>query len=145
MGIHVSRADTRHRASINRLIREARIGSGIRGPVRDFWFVRRGNRMVACGGIEMHKNTVAVLTSRAVEKPFRGRGFGGALIRHRAKVGRDRGAKTLALCTPFWNINIFRRFGFETCKRAELPNDVRTFWQFTARQYKWCAVMILAA
>lgn len=138
----ILRADSRHRADINRLIRGANIGSGLNPnePVRNFWVVKVDNKIVACAGLDFF-NDAAILTALVVEKARRHRGIGGALIRHRLEVAKRRGAKAVALVTMYYHFNLYKRRGFKTCPRKNLPKNIKDYGQFTTKRYMKCAVM----
>lgn len=141
--LEVVRADSRHKDEINRLIREANIGPGLRGPVsKNTWVAKIDGRVVGFAEMEFISWEVAILKGIVVEREFRHRGIGSALINHRMNIARQRGVKIPALCTMFYTFHIYRRFGFETCKRKYLPEPLRSYRQFTMQRYKKCAVMV---
>ncbi len=142
MDIKIEKADERHRRDINRLMRSAKIGClGKNEPIKNFWFVRHGGRVIACAGLDFYGSDVAILTSIVVERELRHHGIGSQLIAHRMKVAKDRGAKILAFVTMYYHFNFYKRRGFRTCPRADLPESIRDYWMFTAKRYKKCAVM----
>ncbi|MEK7151493.1 MAG: GNAT family N-acetyltransferase [Patescibacteria group bacterium] len=140
--LKIIRADERHRADINRLIKEAKIGSGLdqNEPIKNFWVVRKNNRIVACAGLDSHNNA-SILTTLAVEREYRHQGIGASLIGHRLRVARQRGSKIVALITMYYHFNFYKRRGFKTCPRKNLPESIIDYSQFTSQRYKKCAVM----
>ena len=142
MKVTIIKADERHRAEIDRLVREAKIGDGMEGPIRNFWLAKIGDRVVGCAGLEFINDRAAVFTHLVVEKAQRKQGIGSALIEKRFEAARKRGVKALALCTMYYHFNFYKRRGFRTVPRANLPEDIRTFEQFTAKRYMKCAVML---
>lgn len=137
------KADEKHRKDINRLIQQAKIGSGFgeEEPVKNFWIVKNPDgKVVACCGLEFY-NGNAMLTSLVVEKDHRHQGIGSALISHRLGIARKRKARLVALVTMYYHFNFYKRRGFRTCPRANLPESIKNYHQFTAKRYKKCAVM----
>ena len=140
MEIKILRADARHRKDINRLIAEAKIGSSIRGPIRNTFFVRMDGRIVGFANMDFIENDVAaILEGIAVE---RHRGIGSALIQHRINIARKRGIKTVAFVTMYYHLAFYKRRGFKTCPRKDLPDFLQNYPMFTAQHYKKCAVMV---
>ncbi|MCH7759482.1 GNAT family N-acetyltransferase [Patescibacteria group bacterium] len=140
MQIKIKKADQRHRKEINRLIMEA-LGSRIKGPIKDIWFIRVKGEIVATGGLNFYQDQVAIFTHLVVKKEFRRQGLGSALIRHRMQVAEERGVSILALITMYYHYNFYKRRGFKTCPRKELPESIKNHWMFTVQRYKKCAVM----
>lgn len=139
----IFRADGRHKRDINRLIKTAKIGSGIKGPVpRDTWVARVGDKVIGYASLDFVGNKAAILEGMVVERGFRHQGIGSTLISRRMKVARRRGIKVFALCTMYYLFNFYKRRGFRTCPRDYLPGFLKTYTQFTERRYKKCAVMV---
>lgn len=142
MQLKILRADNRHLKDINRLIRGAKIGDGIKKPVKNFWIARLNKKIVGCAGLDLIGNKSAIFTHLVVAKKFRHQGIGLALINHRKRVARQRRANVLALITMYYYYNFYKRRGFKVVKRADLPEHLKNYWMFTAKRYKKCAVMI---
>lgn len=143
MNFTIHRADKRHLNDINRLIVEAKIGEPMDKFNGPFWFVRIDGRIVACAGLEfIYNKKAAVLTHLAVEKRLRRHGIGFTLIQHRINVAQKQGVKILALATMYYLFNFYKKRGFRTCPRKNLPDVVKDYWMFTVPRYKKCAVMI---
>lgn len=141
MHIKIAKADERHRRDIDRLLKKAKIGClGKAEPVRNFWFVREGGRIIACAGLDFF-NDAAIFTSLVVEREFRKRGIGSRLIQRRMAAAKEHRAKILALVTMYYHFNFYKRRGFRTCPRANLPECIKNYWMFTVKRYKKCAVM----
>ena len=125
------------------LIREANMGTlDRREPIRNFWVVKSGGRVIACAGLDFHGRDVAILTPIVVKKEFRHQGIGSALIEHRTKVAKERGVKTVAFVTMYYWFNFYKRRGFLTCPRKNLPENIKNYWMFTTKRYMKCAVML---
>lgn len=138
----ILKADGRHRKDINRLIKEAKIGSGFQPnePIKNIWVVREEGKIVGCAGLDFHGRT-AILDSLVVEKEFRHRGIGTALIKHRLEIARQRKARLAALVTMYYHFRRYKKHGFKTCPRADLPESIKSYWQFTTKRFMKCAVM----
>jgi N-acetylglutamate synthase-like GNAT family acetyltransferase len=138
----IIKASEKHRAEIDRLCRETRISDGFEGQVRNFWVAKVGDRIVGCAGMEFINKRAAVYTTLAVEEAMRHNGIGAALTAKRLEHARKRNVQMLLLITMYYHFNRYKRRGFRTIPRKELPEDVRSFEQFTAKHYMKCAVMI---
>ncbi len=138
----IIKADERHRTEINRLIKTAKIGSGLtkNKPIKNLWIVRSDCRVIACAGLNFY-NSADILTTLVVEKESRHRGIGGSLINLRLGFAKRHGAKIVALVTMYYHFNFYKRWDFKTCPRKNLPESIRDYPQFTAKRYKKCAVM----
>ena len=144
MRIRIIKADERHRSDINRLIKDAKIGSPLSRKDfagEDFWAARINGKIVACAGLDFHGRDTAILTTLVVEKELRHQGIGSALIQKRLAVARERGAKIAALVTMYYWFRFYKKRGFRTCPRAGLPAVIKDYWMFTTPRYKKCAVM----
>ncbi len=143
MDFTIHKADKRHLVDINRLIVDMKIGEPMNELNGPFWFVRIDNRIVACAGLEfIPDQKAAVLAHLAVEKEFRRHGIGSVLIEHRTDFAKRKGVEILALATMYYLFNFYKKRGFKTCPRKNLPETVKNYWMFTAQRYKKCAVMI---
>jgi N-acetylglutamate synthase-like GNAT family acetyltransferase len=142
MALTIIKADERHRGEINRLITGAKIGDGVEGPIRNFWVARLHGRIVGCAGLDFINARAAVFTHLVVEKDCRRQGIGSALIAKRFEAARKRNISVLTLITMYYHFNFYKRRGFRTIPRKQLPEDIRSYEQFTAKRYMKCAVMI---
>mgnify|MGYP001614680282 CR=1 FL=1 len=141
--VKIVKATEKHRKDISRMLRRANIGTLSKSdPINNMWVVKHQGRVIACAGLDFHGRDVAVLTSLAVEREFRHHGMGSALINHRMMVAKERGSRTIALVTMYYWFNFYKRRGFRTCPRKDLPEKVRNYWMFTTPRYMKCAVMI---
>jgi N-acetylglutamate synthase-like GNAT family acetyltransferase len=138
----IVKASAKHRAEIDRLCRETRISDGFDGPVRNLWVAKVGDRIVGCAGLEFINERAAVYTTLAVEKDMRHSGIGAALTAIRLEEARKRNVQILLLITMHYHFNRYKRRGFRTIPRKQLPEDVRDFEQFTDKSCMKCAVMI---
>lgn len=138
----IIRADERHRTDINKLIKGANMGNGLgkNELIKNFWVVKENGRLIACAGLDFYNNS-AILKHLVVEEEFRHQGIGGNLINLRLHAAKQRGAKIAALVTMYYHFNFYKRRGFKTCPRKDLPENIKEYSQFTAQRYKKCAVM----
>jgi N-acetylglutamate synthase-like GNAT family acetyltransferase len=143
MSFRIVKADERHRSEIDRLIKETRIGEGYEAdrPVRDFWVAKQGDRVVGCAGV-VYFNGIAILTHVAVEAELRRQGIGGALVDKAYDAAQGKGVKVVALITMYYRFNWFKKWGFRTVPRAELPAHIACYPDFTSKRYMKCAVML---
>lgn len=142
MEIKIIRAREQHRKEINRLIIGTRIGGPIKEPIKNFLIARVDGKTIGCAALECIGNGAAVFTHCAVQEEFRKKGIGSALVAERLRMARKKGIKILALVTMYYRFRFYKKRGFRTCPRAELPECVRNYWMFTEKKYKKCAVMI---
>jgi N-acetylglutamate synthase-like GNAT family acetyltransferase len=127
------------------LLRAARTGADeLNAPIRNYVIVQENSKLIGCAAIDFHGSAVGVLTHVAVRKDMRHRGIGAALIQNRMALARARGIRTMALVTMYYHFNLYKRRGFRTCPRKDLPIELKNYWMFTAPQYMKCAVMYRA-
>ena len=138
----IIRANERYRKDLNRLLRKYLWSALAKNePVKDYWIVKDDKgKVIACCGLEFH-NGNTILTSLVVEEKFRHRNIGSALIKHRLDVARKQRSRYAALVTMYYHFNFYKRRGFRTCPRADLPEELKDYWMFTTPRYKKCAVM----
>ncbi len=143
MDFRVTKAREKDRKEISRLIRKAKIGSLSKGEsLNNFWVIKHEGRIIASAGLDFFEKETAIFTYLAVAKEFRHQGAGSALIQHRMKIAKERGARTAAFVTMYYWFNFYKRRGFKTCPRQNLPETLKNYWMFTSSQYKKCAVML---
>ena len=142
MDLKIIRADRRHLADINRIITDAKISNPLDKLPKLFWFVRIDGRVVACAGGEFIDDATIIIQHIAVEKPYKRKHVGISLLDHVMRYARERGATDFGLLTMFYSFAFFRQRGFETRKRALLPDNLRNHWMFTAKRYMKCAAMV---
>lgn len=142
MSLTICRADKRHLSDINRLIVETKIGEPMDNLDGKFWFMKVNNRVVACVGIKIINENIAILIHLAVEKPYRRQGIGMALFNHAINHLRAQGITTVALITMYYHFNRFKKRGFKTMPRKLLPELIKGHWMFTSKRYMKCAAMI---
>jgi N-acetylglutamate synthase-like GNAT family acetyltransferase len=97
----IHKADKRHLSDINRLVIETRIGSPMEKLDGRYWVAKVGSRIVGSMGADMIDSNTAVLTTLAVEKPYRKHGIGMALFDHAVNHVRNRGITTIGFITMY--------------------------------------------
>jgi N-acetylglutamate synthase-like GNAT family acetyltransferase len=142
MCIVVRRAANEQRGEIVSLLRRSRIGRDSVESIRGMWVAMEGPRVVGTAGIELLRE-IAVLHSVAIEKELRRRGVGLRLVTRSMREARAAGVIAIALTTMFWNVNFFRRAGFETISRRNLPAPLRQHPLFCSPKYKYTTPMFL--
>lgn len=135
-------ARERHRSAVNSLITSAKIGSAVKGSLKNFWIARIGKKIVGCAGCEILKNGAAILTYCVVNEEFRHNGIGTVLTTIRMDFCRTKGIRLLALATMYYQYDHYKKLGFRICRRKQLPPSIQNYWMFTAKRYKKCGVMI---
>ena len=138
MKIKIVKADERHRKDINRLIREANNEDQELKKQE----AKLDDKIVGCAGLNFVGNKSAIFTHLVVEREYRHRGIGSALIVYRKRIAKEHDTDTLALITMYYHFNFYKRRGFKVVKRADLPNHLKNYWMFTAERYKKCAVLL---
>ncbi|MBI2405985.1 MAG: GNAT family N-acetyltransferase [Candidatus Harrisonbacteria bacterium] len=142
MAEKVVRADRRHLAEINRLIVEAKIGDPLEGLKPASYIVRRDGKVVAFASLDFVGNEAAILEDVVVERGYRHQRIASVLVDHCIAVARKRGIRRFALCTMYYLFRFFKRWGFITRPRKDLPDDLKNYEQFTVKRYMKCAVMV---
>ena len=133
------------RAAIVGLIRATKIGTDLhRVPIANYVVAKVDGVIVGCAGFGWYfrgGRDVAILTHVAVKKEFRHRGIGGALIQDRMRQAEYAGACMIGLVSMYYHFNLYKRRGFRTCPRKDLPDELRGYWMFRDRRYMKCAAM----
>lgn len=142
MSCKISRADKRHLADINRLIVEAKISDPLDELPSTFWFVRKDGRIVGCVGGEFISDDAFVAQHLAVDKSYRKQGIGMTLFNHMVEHAIENGATTVSFITMYYHFRRFKKHGFRTIPRKQLPEHLQNHWMYTAKRYMKCAAMI---
>lgn len=140
--VFIHRAATHESKAVRLLLKRSRIGRDVAPPLSQLWTATLHNQVVGTAGLELI-HPVAVLHSVAVEKQLRHRGIGLQLVTRCLEEAGRQGAETAALVTMFWNVNFFRRAGFESISRKELPWELRRHPLFSAAKYRYTIPMFL--
>jgi putative acetyltransferase len=94
--------------------------SGLRSPDIDFWTLWDAEAPVAVGALKRLTETHGEIKSVHTAEAARGRGHGGAMLRHIMAAARARGMSRLSLETGSWAYfhparALYRRHGFREC------------------------------
>jgi N-acetylglutamate synthase-like GNAT family acetyltransferase len=146
---HVRR--TQHLIQCEQLILNANLADHISFTKKDVIFaVKENDQIIGMVKAELFqqaqgffcKDIYGILKNLAVEKLYKKRGIGSALVTTVDQYFIKQGVTTAALCTMFYTFSFFRKHGYETMPRNKLPIGVRNYPQFTDQRYKKCAVML---
>ena len=94
--------------------------NGLRQPEITFWSVYCDDVLVGCGALKQLSETHGEIKSMRTGADARGRGVGGAVLRHIIEEAKKRGYTRLSLETGSMEFfkpahRLYRRFGFEPC------------------------------
>ena len=140
---HIRPAKTTDRLAIQKLLQKTKIGTlKSSDTLKNFWVVDCKSRIIACAGIDFITKEDIVFTHLAVEKEFRHQGIGSKLIQQRLRFAKAHSAHTVSFVTMYYLFRFYKKRGFRTCPRKNLPRHVSLYPMFTSKRYKKCAVMI---
>jgi N-acetylglutamate synthase-like GNAT family acetyltransferase len=106
--------------SIKSLLTAVNIGIDENWDRYFYWTAEFNGELVGCSSL-VHVDRVAIFHSLAVKKAYRHRGIGRELMKLRLREARASGDEVAVSMTMFWNVNFYRKFGFETTSRKFLP------------------------
>jgi len=101
---------------------------GARDHLGCFVVAQHESGLVACGGLELY-GSVALVRSVAVAEQHRGKGLGQDVAMRLCASALDEGVETLVLLTDTAE-SYFRRLGFKTVQRTELPEAIMVSAEF---------------
>ena len=144
MKVDIIQANEDHRHTINRLIRETKIGPQFRKGRLPWhtWVAKVGDKAVGFQVLVFWKNTVAILEGGAVNRELRHQGIGSLLMQRAVDEAKKKGATIVALATMYYWFRFCKKRGFRTCPRKNLPPIVASYPQFRHPRYMKCAVMV---
>jgi amino-acid N-acetyltransferase len=129
--IEARRATPRDRPHVERLLRHARLPlAGITDAFGSFFVADAEGVVAGAIGLEWH-GPYALLRSAVVDPAWRGRGLGTLLTGAALAEARRRGARAVFLLTET-AAEFFRRFGFASVDRANVPEELRRSVEFTS-------------
>jgi len=102
----------------------ARPLSEIYENVRDYFVVRHGERVIACGALHVSWLDLAEIKSLAVAEDSREQGIGAQLVEVCLQEAKELGIATVFCLT--YNPAFFEKFGFSQVDKMELPRKVWT-------------------
>lgn len=137
----IRKADRRHLDDINRLLVSAKM-SPLEALPRYCWFVREAGLIVgSVSGIPWHG--ALIVTRLVVAAEYRKRRIGIALFDHALAHAKTTGASPVALLTMYYHFNRFKRCGFRTYPRKDVPERLMSHPMLTDKRFMKCAVMIM--
>ena len=102
----------------------ARPLSEIYENIRDYFVVREGGRVIACGALHVDWSDLAEIKSVAVAEDRQRQGVGTQLIKACLQEAKELGITTVFCLT--YKPGFFERFGFSQVNKMELPHKVWT-------------------
>ena len=100
----------------------ARSLSEIYENIRDYFVVRQGERVIACGALHISWSDLAEIKSLAVAEDSQKQGIGDQLVEACLKEARALGIPTVFCLT--YKPAFFERLGFSQLDKMELPHKV---------------------
>jgi len=92
--------------------------------IRDYFVIREGEQVVACGALHVSWSDLAEIRSVAVAGDSKGQGLGGQLVDACLKESAELGIKTVFCFT--YQPAFFKRYQFADIDKMELPRKVWT-------------------
>lgn len=96
--------------------------------------------VVGCAAVRIFSGG-GYLYGLAVQRKSQKSGVGSALTRARVDVIRERNQKLVVVLAMFWNVAFFRKLGFQSVGRDQLPAAVRRLADFQNSKYKHSATL----
>jgi amino-acid N-acetyltransferase len=100
----------------------ARSLSEIYENIRDYFVIRRGERVIACVALHISWSDLAEIKSLAVADDCQQQGIGDQIVRTCLKEANELGISTVFCLT--YKPAFFEKFGFSQVDKAELPRKV---------------------
>ncbi|GAI62452.1 Amino-acid acetyltransferase [subsurface metagenome] len=100
----------------------ARSLSEIYENIRDYFVVRQGERVIACGALHISWSDLAEIKSLVVTEDSQRKGIGDQLIKVCLREAKELGIPTIFCLT--YKPAFFEKFGFSQVDKAELPRKV---------------------
>lgn len=128
--LHIRKALLSEVVPIHRLVNEFAGGDlmlalsvgDVTDRLRDFWVACEGNELIGSVALHVTWNKLVEIRSLAVRKDHQKRGLGKRLVKAALKEAKELGAEEVFTLT--YVPGYFKRFGFRTCDRNELPHKV---------------------
>ena len=92
--------------------------------IRDFFVIKDGEQVVACGALHVSWSDLAEIRSVAVAEDSKGKGLGDQLVAACLKEAAELGIKTIFCFT--YQPDFFKRHKFADIDKMELPRKVWT-------------------
>jgi len=92
--------------------------------IRDYFVIKDGDKVLACGALHVSWSDLAEIRSVAVGKDSQGKGLGAMLVEACLEGAQELGIKTVFCFT--YQPEFFRRYKFVDIDKMELPRKVWT-------------------
>jgi N-acetylglutamate synthase-like GNAT family acetyltransferase len=135
LGLSFGPATKNQRPAIESLLAEAGLLKDKPIDINEFSTATFNGEVIGCAARERQDDSY-ILHSVAVKKGWRRQGIGKLVITECLKDARKGRVQQILLTTMFWNVNFFRKYGFETTSRKRLPLKVQRHILFSAPKYK---------
>ena len=99
-----------------------------------------GEKLVGILGIEFWGNYIS-LRALFVDREFRKKGIGGALVRRAQEVARQEGVQSVFTYTLFWNNRFFEKRGFVRVNVHAVPWDIQQCVKYHYPHYRSCCAL----
>jgi amino-acid N-acetyltransferase len=90
--------------------------------LRDYFVVRQGEGVIACGALHVSWSDLAEIKSLAVAEGNQEQGIGGQLVRACLEEAKELGINTVFCLT--YRPDLFKKFDFKVVDKMELPRKV---------------------
>jgi len=107
----------------------------------EYWLALSDERRVGCAGVSLLPDG-GYLYGLSVLKSYRSQGIGAALTEARVERVRAHGGSFAFALAMFWNVRFFRRLGFDTFPRKDLPETVLRLSDLSNPLYRRSAVLL---
>lgn len=111
--------------------------------ISEYLVAEASGKILGCGAVRLFP-AGGYLYGLAVRRDSQCAGIGAALTRARMDEIRRNGGGLAVVMAMFWNVGFFRKLGFATTRRDELPVTVRRIADFRNPLYKRSAVLTVA-
>jgi N-acetylglutamate synthase-like GNAT family acetyltransferase len=138
--VQIKKATPSHRVAIRRLHLMNRSPHARQIRIHEYFVALVGRQVVGCAAIFPVPGG-GYLYGRAVTKEWRRKGIGAALLTHRVEWLKNQGARLALSLVMFWNVSTFRRLGFRTVPREDLPPNLRRIKDFQDERNRHCATV----
>ena len=102
----------------------ARSLSEIYENIRDFFVVRKGNRIIGCAALHVMWSDLAEIKSVAVNEKMQRQGIGNKLVIACLSDAQELGINTVFCLT--YKPNFFEKFGLKEVEKMSLPQKIWT-------------------
>lgn len=140
--IEIRKAKRFHYPAIKNLYAQLRSPHARRLSISEYFVACIERKVVGCAAVRRVGND-GYLYGRTVERQWRNKGIGTALVVERIHWLRKRGASIAVGLVMFWNVASFRRLGFRTIPKRALPKQFLSLKDFESPRNRYAAAMVL--